>query len=99
MAQFDVYRIAGRGNLAVEIQHHLLSDYDSRVVVPLLPATELRSIIPRFNPVFEIDGLRLVLTPQFTATVDVRQLGTRVAHLKDKRDKIIADMDFLLVGF
>jgi toxin CcdB len=99
LAQFDVYRIAGQDNLAVEIQHHLLADYDSRVVVPLLPASELRRVIPRFNPLFEVDGRRLVLTPQFTAAVDVRQLGNPVAQLKDKRDKIIAAMDFLLTGF
>jgi len=54
LAQFDVYRIAGRTSLAVDIQHNMLADYESRVVVPLLPLGELRRLVARSNPVFQI---------------------------------------------
>ncbi len=83
----------------MDIQHDLLADYETRVVVPLLPLKELRVVIPRFNPVFEIERRQLALTPQFMAAIDSRQLGAPVGKLQDKRDKIVAAMDFLFIGY
>lgn len=58
MARFDVYRPVGRpANWLVDVQSSLLSDLDSRVGIPLVPAQSGRhDAIDRLMPVLTIDG-------------------------------------------
>jgi toxin CcdB len=101
MARLDVYPAPGRvaPGFVVDVQSDLLSDLATRVVVPLLPETEIRAAVTRLNPRFEIDGQRHVLIVQSIATVPRRELRGAVASLKDQHDSVLAAIDFLLTGF
>jgi toxin CcdB len=96
MAQYDVYRLSG--GLVVDVQSNLLSDFDSRVTVPLMPPE--RAPVPnrRMNPSFEIDGERLVMVTQFMAAVPAQQLKRPVASLDAHHDRIRSAVDVIFNG-
>jgi toxin CcdB len=80
MAQFDVYRLAG-GELAIDVQTTLISDFNSRVVIPLLRPHDAPVAHQRLNPTVEIEGERFVVVTQFIIAVDRAELGAPVAML------------------
>jgi hypothetical protein len=49
--------------------------------------------------VFEIDGIEHALIVQSIATVPRRERHGAVTSLKDKRDTVLAAIDFLPAGF
>lgn len=106
MAQFDVYRNSGAYAkivpFVVDIQNDILSNFDSRVVVPLQSADYLKemniSIISRLNPVFSVCDVDVVLAPQQMAAVRVRELGKKVDSLVASRNEIVSALDVLSGG-
>ena len=104
MAQFDVHRNKGvlRESIpfVVLVQSAQFDRYRRRVVVPLVRQTLLPRDTPtvggRMNPVFVIDGVRVVLHPLDLVSVAVDQLGELVGSL-EQEGQIIADaLDELL---
>lgn len=104
MAQFDVHRNKGvlRDSIpyVVVVQSAQFDRYRRRVVVPLVRQTILPRETPtvgaRMNPVFVIDGARVVLHPLDMVSVALDQLGEVVGSLEQK-GQIIADaLDELL---
>lgn len=75
MAQFDVYRAAG--SLLLDVQTDLLEDFQSRVMVPLLPPGTAPIPHPRLNPAFVVDGQRYHMVTQFIGAIRSRDLGQR----------------------
>jgi toxin CcdB len=68
MAQFDVHRNTGRHRddipYVVLVQSALYDSYSRRVVVPLVRKAALGKVAnPRFNPVFKIENVQVVLHP------------------------------------
>lgn len=100
MARFDVYKMDGPAPLVIDVQADLLSDLNSRVVVPLLPVAEVPAeAMPRLRPRIRVLSQEYVLsTPEFAA-VPTSELGEQVANLDDQRGVIIDAIDFLLQGF
>lgn len=98
MARMDVYRIAGSGLLVVDCQADLLSDLNTRVVVPLLPVDKAPKPARNLNPVFEIEGDSHVLMAQHLSAVERRELGARVGSLAAHEREIVNALDFLLTG-
>jgi toxin CcdB len=98
MAQFDVYRLAG-GELALDVQTDLLSGFQTRVVVPLVPPGDAPVAHPRLNPIFEIGGSRYMLVPQSLIALENRELGKTVASLDDRFDAIRSALDMIFLGF
>jgi toxin CcdB len=101
MAQFDVYANAnfetrGRVPYLLDIQHDLLDNLSTRVVIPLVvgmkPVTHL-------TPVFVVDGQQVSLSTAEMAGVPLRVLGAKVSSLEQSRQEIIAAVDFLITGF
>ena len=104
MAQFDVHR--NRGPLkesipfVVVVQSSLFDRYRRRMVVPLVR----RSALPghtatagaRMNPVFEVEGVPVVLHPLDMVSVALDQLGEHVASLADHGQAIADALDELL---
>jgi len=99
MARFHVYRLKQGGALALDLQADLLSDLQTRTVVPLLSPTEISRLIGRLNPRFQIDGRHYVMATQFIAVVPVSELGPIVADVTSHADAITAATDFLFQGF
>lgn len=71
----------------------------SRVVVPLIPAKIYGPPMGKLNPVFEINGMSLVLAVADIAAVDSRELKTQVADFSEHRERIVSALDFLFQGY
>lgn len=99
MAQFSVYTSPSSTALLLDVQADLLDPLNTRVVVPLMPIAEAPKAARRLNPVFDIDGRRLVMVTQFLSAVRVSELGPSVAKIEHRRDEITAALDMLFQGF
>ncbi|CAK0779382.1 toxin CcdB [Gammaproteobacteria bacterium] len=104
MAQFGVHRNPNpdthvRFPLLLDVQSDLVADLGTRVVVPLCPAAAMTGkVIKTLIPVFEIDGQQYaMMTPQL-AGISRKQVGAKVADLAQRRDEILAALDFLITG-
>jgi toxin CcdB len=94
MARFDVYRgTRGKGYL-LDCQSDFLDDFETRVVVPLMPEDGLY-IASRLNPVFEIDGKKHVMSTQLIFAIPLDRLGKRQTSLANEHYNIIAALDVL----
>jgi toxin CcdB len=96
LAQYDVHRL-GSG-LVIDCQSDLLSDLNTRVVVPLIPLERAPKPARRFNPVFSIDGAEHVMDTQFVSAVERRQLGAVVASVADSSFEMTDALDVLISG-
>lgn len=104
MAQFDVHRNKGALKesipFVVIVQSSLFDRYRRRMVVPLVR----RSALPgntaaagsRMNPVFEVEGVPLVLHPLDMVSVAVDQLGEHATSLAEQGQAIADALDELL---
>jgi toxin CcdB len=103
MAQFDVYRNANRKTAAaipylLNVQTDLLESLVTRMVVPLLRASEMSKPAKGLNPKFEVEGTTVIMSTAELAGVPVRILGERVTSLKRRRQEIMAALDLLFTG-
>lgn len=103
MPQFDVFRNKLPTKRLVpfllDVQSDLLRVVATRVVVPLLRASEFGLPAPHLNPNFEIDGIKVVMSTAELAGVSRAVLGDKVCSLTQRRDEIVAALDFLFFGF
>ena len=66
---------------------------------PLVPLSRVELPISRLNPVFDIEGLKLVLSTLEIAGISSSFLGGDIVmSLASRRDDIIAAVDFLVTG-
>lgn len=98
MAQFDVYANPSGKGLLLDCQSDLLSHFNSRFVVALLPPDETPPAAGRLNPVFDIEGRNFLMVTQYAAAIGKRELGPKVASLADHHHEIMNALDFLLTG-
>lgn len=106
MAQFDVYRNSGKYSrivpFVVDVQSDILSNFDTRVVIPLQSAEFIRSenidIISKLNPLFTVCDTEVILATQQMAAVHNRELGKKVDSLDANRLEIISALDVLTGG-
>jgi toxin CcdB len=106
MAQFDVYRNSGKYSkivpFVVDVQSDILSNFDTRVVIPLQSAEFVKSenidVISRLNPILTVCDSEVILATQQMAAVHIRELGKKVDSLESKRLEIISALDVLTGG-
>jgi toxin CcdB len=106
MAQFDVYKNSGKYSkivpFVVDVQSDILSNFDTRVVIPLQSADFIRGenidIISRLNPMLAVCDTDVILATQQMAAVHLRELGKKVDSLESKRLEIISALDVLTGG-
>lgn len=103
MAQFDVCRNANPASsrdipYLLEVQSDLLDVLATRVVVPLVLATEMGRAAKTLNPQFEIEGVAVIMSTPEIAGVPRRVLGDKIASLQHRREEIIAALDLLFTG-
>jgi toxin CcdB len=101
MAQFDVHRNGGKNRenipFVVVVQSSIFNAYGRRVVVPLVRKSSLGKISnPRFNPMFTIERIPVVLHPLEIVSVATENLGKCVQSLKAEADRIIGALDELV---
>lgn len=61
MPKYDVFSNPSGDGFLLDVQSDLLSDLNTRVVVPLLPVTSAPKPATRLNPTFDINGERVVM--------------------------------------
>ncbi|MHB1592058.1 MAG: CcdB family protein [Sulfuricella sp.] len=103
MAQFDVFRNANPASsrdisYLLEVQSDLLDVLATRVVAPLVLATEMGKAAQTLNPQFEIEGVSVVMSTSEIAGVPRRVLGDKIASLQHRSEEIIAALDLLFTG-
>jgi toxin CcdB len=102
MAQFSVHRNPDiRSNDRVpyllDVQTNLLDGLRTRVVVPLIDATQMTPA-RRLNPVFIVEGRACVMATAELAAIRRDDLGDEVLSLETRRADIIAALDVLISG-
>lgn len=102
MAQHDVHEHPGERMrreypFVIELQSDLLVSLDVCVIAPLR-RLELVTPIRRLNPVFDVQGINVVLVP--TEIVGIRRnlLGRPVGSLAAEHYAITAALDLMLTG-
>ncbi|MDP2878702.1 MAG: CcdB family protein, partial [Sulfuricella sp.] len=70
----------------------------SRVVVPVVLATEMGKAAKSLKPQFEIEGVSVIMSTPEIAGVPRRVLGEKIISLQSQRGEIIAALDLLLTG-
>lgn len=99
MPRFDVYpNPEGAGHL-LDVQSDLLGALNTRVVVPLLPRDAAPAPARRLNPVFQIDGVEVVMATQFLAAVPLGILRAPTHTLAGEAVTITTALDMLMQGF
>lgn len=101
MAQFDVYENPSNSSkelipYILDIQHDILSNISTRVVVPLVMDS---AIVNKLHPTFEINGNKVMMSTSELATIPVDILGEKIDNLKEFRNEIIDAIDFLVTGY
>lgn len=99
MAKYDVFPNPSGDGFLLDVQTDLLSDLNTRVVVPLLPKSKSPKPATRLNPTFVIDGEQVVMVTQFLAAVPVGMLKSSTHTLSQDFDKITVAIDMLIQGF
>ncbi|MFP7674583.1 CcdB family protein [Marivita sp. S0852] len=99
MPKYDVFPNPSGDGFLLDVQSDLLSDLNTRVVVPLLPIAHAPKPATRLNPVFDINGERVVMVTQFMAAVPMGMLVSSIGNLNAEFDKITAAVDMLMQGF
>lgn len=105
MAQFTVHRNKSARTKAtfpflVDVQSDLLEDLQTCVVIPLSKAATLtQRPVSQLMLILPFDGDAYVLMTPELAGVARADLGSAVGTLAERRDTILAAMDFLLTGF
>lgn len=104
MAQFDVYNNPSRTSkkaypYIVDIQHALISDIATRMVIPLGKLSHFKNEkMQGLTPEIEYEGEKLLLlTPQIAA-IPASLLKDSIGSLSHFREDIISSLDFAITG-
>lgn len=99
MGRFTVYKHPEGDGYLLDLQADINSHFATRVVAPLLPVEDIPIYASSLNPVFEIEGQRVVMATQGMAAVPLAILMHPVSSLEHRRAEIVAAIDLLFQGF
>jgi len=104
MAQFSLYKNEDRSSnqaypYFIDVQNNLLSDLNSRLVIPLSSHDALnKTDAKRLCPVIHLDEGEFVLLTHQMTSVPKSILKTKIASLENFRYEILAAIDMLISG-
>lgn len=99
MPKYDVFPNPTGDGFLLDVQTDLLSDLNTRVVVPLMPKSIAPKPATRLNPVFEFNEKPVVMVTQFMAAVPTSILKGPIGNLDEEFEKVTAAVDMLMQGF
>lgn len=99
MPKYDVFPNPSGDGYLLDVQTDLLSDMNTRVVVPLLSVSSAPKPATRLNPVFNFHDEPVVMVTQFMAAVPTGVLGASLGKLDKEFDRVTAAIDMLFQGF
>lgn len=97
--QFHVYPNPDGNGFLVNVQSDLLSHFNTRMVIPLMPLGEAPKPANILNPIVEIGGESYSMVTQFMAAFPAKALKNEVSNACFQTDEIVAALDFLFHGF
>ena len=99
MARFDVYENPEGPGAFLDVQSDLFDDYNTRVVVPLMPR-DVAPVQARFlNPEFTISDETLIMVTQYIGAVPRSILSRKIGNITAQSDQITRATDMLFQGF
>ncbi|MDH5432752.1 MAG: CcdB family protein [Gammaproteobacteria bacterium] len=104
MNQFKVYKNDNKESneaypYLIDVQNDLLSDLNSRLVIPLSKYTSINDLtVEKLCPIIEIKDEKYVLLTNQMATVPVSILKNEICQLENYRYEIVNAIDFLITG-
>ena len=99
MARFSVFANPDGPGFLLDVQADLLANLNTRVVVPLIPLDEAPVPARTLNPIFQVEGVTVVMVSQFLAAVPEKILKKPLGSLDGFRQEITAALDLLFQGF
>ncbi|EHZ6872143.1 CcdB family protein [Providencia huaxiensis] len=105
MPQYAVYRnksIRSKDQYPylIDIPNDLLSDYHSRVIMPISPLLHNNSQVKALTPVVYINGIHHVIITKSITTISINKLKPRdlVCIIPNVHAKIISAVDMIISG-
>jgi toxin CcdB len=103
MTQFDVFanpvaRSRSAYPFVVVLQADVALGGLERAVAPVAPRGAFPVLTGRLTPVLTIERVEFVLLVTSVTTIPVRGLGRAIVSLADRRDDILAAIDYLFFG-
>jgi toxin CcdB len=83
----------------MDVQADLLDGFNTRVFVPLFPIDEAPKPAQRLNPLFEIDGMQVVMLTQFLVSVPASILNDPAVCLVEDFAVITNTLDMVFQGY
>ena len=96
MRQFDIVRLTDK-QMCVVLQHDLLSDRRTRVVVPLLPKSAVLTT-PHLHPTVRVGRREYILAFELLGAVEVSELDRVVGSARAIEYEIVRAYDMLIAG-
>ncbi len=98
MARFDFFKATKARGFLLDCQSDLLDEFGSRVVVPLMPITEVQAV-SRLHPVFVIEDNPYIMSTHLIFAIPVSRLGQKVGSLAQEDLTITSALDKLFSGY
>jgi len=103
MPQFEVFanpvtRSRASYPFVVVLQSDVARGGRERAVAPVAPRAAFPIVAGRLTPIMSIECEEFVLLVTSVTTIPVQSLGRAVTSLADRRDDILAAIDFLFFG-
>jgi len=104
MSQFTLYANKDKSTSKtypyfVDVQNNLMSELNSRLVIPLTPTTKVKDkVAKKLCPVIHVDDSDFILVTNQMTTVPKSILKPEVASLESYRYQIIDAIDMLITG-
>src|SRR6185436_1630106 len=103
MTQFEVFanpvvRARPSYPFVVMLQADLMRGGGERVIAPVAPRIALPPVRGRLTPIMTIERDEFVLLVTSATTIPLQSLGRAIASVADRRDAILAALDYLFVG-
>ena len=99
MSKYDVFSNPSDDGYLLDVQMDLLSDFNTRVVVPLLLTSSAPKPATRLNPIFDFEDQPVVMVSQFMAAVPTGILKISVGKLDEEFEKVTSAIDMLFQDF
>jgi toxin CcdB len=100
--QCDVHRNAddetGQIPWLVDVQSNLLSDLETRVVIPLIRTETFGRRARWLHPAFKVEDQNVVLATHLVTAIRRNALGSPITSLDGQRDAILRAIDILWSG-
>ena len=103
MAQFVIHQYKNSKSTVpylLDIQNDFLEDLETRLVIPVYPATVLQGKrLTKLTPVIEIEGVQYILMIPELATISKKYLGVAILNISQHRTMVLSAIDLMVTGF